>query len=89
VRNITKGRDSNTGAQWQLALVYAHCLSPDFYIWCNELVHNAMQRFGGPDVGPAKPTSMLFEEAFGDIHRRIDVLAQYIPRSGQNPKIHG
>jgi hypothetical protein len=76
-RGHSEGRDNSTWAHWQLALVYAHYLSPDFYIWCNELVHNAMQCFGGPDTGPAKRTSVLFEEAFGHIHRRIDVLAQY------------
>lgn len=71
------GVEGSTWAHWQLALVYAHYLDPDFYIWCNELVHNAMQRFGGPSAEIARPMVTLLEEAFGRIHRRFDVLGQY------------
>jgi hypothetical protein len=71
------GAKGSTWAHWQLALVYAHYLDADFYIWCNELVHNAMQRFGGPHAQPASPMVTLLEEAFGHLHRRLDMLGQY------------
>lgn len=76
-RSQKQGQNISTWAHWQLGLVYAHYLSPDFYIWCNELVRNGMERFGGPPAGPVQPTGALFEELFGHLHRRLDVLGQY------------
>jgi hypothetical protein len=72
-----RGAEGSTWTHWQLALVYAHYLSPDFYIWCNQIVHNAIELFGGPAVAAAEPMGSLFEEAFGRLHRRFDVLGQY------------
>ncbi len=71
------GAEGSTWAHWQLALVYAHYLDPDFYIWCNEVVHSAMPYLKGLPAGPAQSMASYFEDAFGHLERRLDVIKQY------------
>lgn len=43
-----RGHKGGTWAHWQLALAYAQYLSPAFHAWCNGVVRDTMERFGGP-----------------------------------------
>ena len=40
---VTRGRNGATWAHWQIALAYAKYLSPDFHMWCNEVVRERME----------------------------------------------
>lgn len=67
----TKGRTGETWAHWQLALAYARYLSPAFHTWCNAVVRNAMERFGGPPRG--RDALMRYvERQFDRLHRKLD-----------------
>jgi hypothetical protein len=35
-----RGRGGGTWAHWQIGFTYAQYLSPEFHIWCNEVVYN-------------------------------------------------
>ncbi len=37
-----RGRYGGTYAHWQIALAYAKYLSPEFHIWCNEVVRDRL-----------------------------------------------
>jgi hypothetical protein len=37
VLKTIRGRNGGTYVHWQIALAYVKYLSPDFYIWCNEV----------------------------------------------------
>ena len=65
-----------TWAHWQLALAYAKHLSPAFHAWCNDVVRNAMQRFGGPPDRRDALTRYL-ERQFDRLHRRVDTLDRH------------
>ena len=39
----TRGRSGATFAHWQIALAYAKYLSPEFHMWCNEVVREKME----------------------------------------------
>lgn len=41
--DIGTGRNARTFAHWQIALAYAKYLSPDFHMWCNEVVRERME----------------------------------------------
>ena len=71
------GHENGAWAHWQLALTYAHYLSPHFYIWCNDRVHGALVHFGSPPFGPARPMAARFEAHFTRLHQRLDLLGQY------------
>lgn len=43
VIEMTRGRNGGTWAHWHIALAYAKHLSPDFHIWCNEVVRAHME----------------------------------------------
>lgn len=78
VRGQRAETDENgtTWAHWQLALVYAHYLSPEFYIWCNCIVRNFMTVHGSL-MPSGKPAHITFQENFNRLERRFDILAQY------------
>lgn len=41
---ITKrGKNGGTYAHWQIAMAYAKYLSPEFHMWCNEVVRERME----------------------------------------------
>ena len=66
-----RGHKGGTWAHWQLALAYARYLSPAFHAWCNAVVRNAMERFGGPPQG--QDTLMRYvERQFDQLHRKLD-----------------
>lgn len=39
----TKGKGGGTWAHWQIALAYAKYLSPEFHMWCNQVVRAHME----------------------------------------------
>jgi hypothetical protein len=49
VLKSTKGRYGGTYAHWQIALAYAKYLSPEFHIWCNEVVRDRFIEMRDPD----------------------------------------
>ncbi len=48
------GRNGGTFAHWQIALAYAKYLSPQFHIWCNEVVRAHMEGTPAP-IRPSPP----------------------------------
>ena len=66
-----RGHKGGTWAHWQLALAYARYLSPPFHAWCNGVVRNAMERFGGPPRGRDALMRHL-ERQFEQLHRKLD-----------------
>ena len=71
-----RGHKGGTWAHWQLALAYAKYLSPAFHAWCNDVVRNAMQRFGGPP-DRRDPLTRYLERQFDQLHRRVDTLDRH------------
>ena len=71
-----RGNGGGTWAHWQLALAYAKYLSPEFHTWCNDVVRNAMQRFGGPPDRRDALTRYV-DRQFGRLHRRLDTLDRH------------
>lgn len=71
-----RGHKGGTWAHWQLALAYAQYLSPEFHTWCNGVVRNAMERFGGPPRRSDAVTRYL-EQQFGWLHRRLDTMDRH------------
>lgn len=39
----TRGKGGSTWAHWQIALAYAKYLSPEFHMWCNQVVRAHME----------------------------------------------
>ena len=66
-----RGNGGSTWAHWQLALAYARYLSPAFHAWCNAVVRNAMERFGGPPRGQ-DALMRYVEYQFEHLHRKLD-----------------
>ena len=58
-----RGKGGATFAHWQVALAYAKYLSPEFHMWCNEVVRAHMEG----DNLPAIPADTLdqIERSFG------------------------
>jgi hypothetical protein len=46
-----KGGGGGTFAHWQIALAYAKYLSPEFHIWCNEVVKLHIEYDANPEKG--------------------------------------
>jgi hypothetical protein len=38
-----RGKGGGTFAHWQIGLAYAKYLSPEFHMWCNEVVRERME----------------------------------------------
>ena len=51
------GRGEGTYAHWQIALAYAKYLSPEFHIWCNDVVKDRFELMADPryDLPSALP----------------------------------
>lgn len=43
IRVVRGGRQPGTWAHWQIALAYAKYLSPEFHMWCNQVVRERME----------------------------------------------
>lgn len=43
IYHATKGKGGATYAHWQIGLAYAEYLSPEFHMWCNEVVRERME----------------------------------------------
>ncbi len=43
-----RGRNGGTWAHWQIGLAYAKYLSPEFHMWCNEVVRAHIQDARSP-----------------------------------------
>lgn len=59
-----RGKGGATHAHWQIALAYAKYLSPEFHMWCNQVVRERME---GHVVSSALPADVLdqIERSFG------------------------
>ncbi|WP_226576520.1 KilA-N domain-containing protein [Acuticoccus sediminis] len=56
-----RGRAGGTWAHWQIGLAYAKYLSPEFHIWCNEIVRSVMAQ-----------TAATAAEIPADLHEQIE-----------------
>ena len=53
VLKSVRGRYGGAYAHWQIALAYAKYLSPEFHIWCNEVVKDSYGHYViDTDTGP-------------------------------------
>lgn len=43
VKTVRGGKSPGSWAHWQIALAYAKYLSPEFHMWCNEVVRERME----------------------------------------------
>lgn len=57
------GRSPGTWANWQVAMAYAKYLSPEFHMWCNEVVRAHME--GDKISGIPSDTLDQIERSFG------------------------
>lgn len=51
-----RGTDAGTWAHWQIGMAYAKYLSPNFHVWCNQVVRDHME---SRSVAPVNPPVML------------------------------
>ena len=56
VQTARGGRAPGTFAHWQIALAYAKYLSPEFHMWCNEVVRDRMEQRSLPAATTAAAT---------------------------------
>jgi hypothetical protein len=73
----TRGRKRRTWAHWQLAMAYAHYLSPAFHAWCNQVLPDGMERDCEPSSASAEPMIGYLQQQFGTLHRRLDTLDRH------------
>ncbi len=43
IRAVRGGKSPGTWAHWQIGIAYAKYLSPEFHLWCNEVVRERME----------------------------------------------
>ncbi len=65
----TRGRYGGTYAHWQIALAYAKYLSPEFHIWCNDVVKDRFELMAEPGEWAKKKV----EIALGSIIRLVAI----------------
>ena len=63
VMTTKRGKGGATFAHWQIGLAYAKYLSPEFHMWCNEVVRARME--GGVRAGVPGDTLDQIERSFG------------------------
>lgn len=51
VLSASRGRNGATFAHWQIGMAYAQYLSPEFHMWCNQVVRNHMEGVHAAFVG--------------------------------------
>jgi hypothetical protein len=74
--NIWRGEPGRTGgtwAHWQIGLAYAKHLSPEFHVWCNEVVRAHME--GRHAEPPRDPGIASLEAALKALAERVSQLA--------------
>ncbi len=71
----TRGKTGETFAHWQVALAYAKYLSPEFHMWCNQVVRERMEGKPVPTVPMVMDDDM--RKIFGGIVKNV-VHAQLI-----------
>lgn len=64
-----RGQGGETLAHWQIALAYAKYLSPEFHMWCNQVVRERME--GHQPIGIPAATLDQIERSFGIIRAVI------------------
>ena len=62
ILSSTRGRNGATYAHWQIGLAYAKYLSPEFHMWCNEVVR---ERFDGNQSVIPQQVLETLERSFG------------------------
>ncbi len=77
VRTVRGGRQPGTWANWQVAMAYAKYLSPEFHVWCNEVVRAHME-----GRAAAAPAGLPPETQ--EIIRRIDGIARMLSHKVTN-----
>lgn len=73
----TRGRKRGTWAHWQLAMAYAHYLSPAFHAWCNQVLRDGMKGGCHPSSTSAEPIIGYLQQQFGALHHRLDTLDRH------------
>lgn len=63
IYTATKGKGGSTFAHWQIGLAYAKYLSPEFHMWCNQVVRERMELVHSTGVSPV--TLEQIERSFG------------------------
>ena len=56
--HVGAGRKGQTFAHWQIGLAYAKYLSPEFHMWCNQVVRERME---GKSLAPANISPDILE----------------------------
>lgn len=56
VKTVRGGKNPGTSAHWQVAFAYAKYLSPEFHMWCNQVVRERME---GRNSAHAIPQNMI------------------------------
>ncbi|MDO9713867.1 KilA-N domain-containing protein [Paracraurococcus lichenis] len=74
----TRGRYGATWAHWQLALAYARYLSPEFHLWCNTVVRDALTWHAGLPAADGDPLLPHLAEHFRKVHGRLDILDRHV-----------
>src|SRR5690606_31175446 len=64
IYHATKGKGGATYAHWQIGLAYAKYLSPEFHMWCNEVVRQRMEQSHAA-TGISPVTLEQIERSFG------------------------
>jgi hypothetical protein len=62
ILSSVRGRNGATYAHWQIGLAYAKYLSPEFHMWCNEVVR---ERFDGNQSVIPQQVLETLERSFG------------------------
>ena len=68
IQALNEGGEWNTWAHWQIGLAYAKYLSPEFHMWCNEVIRDRME---GKSL-PVQATSTLLT---ADIEKIAEICA--------------
>jgi hypothetical protein len=69
IYTATKGKGGSTFAHWQIGLAYAKYLSPEFHMWCNQVVREHME--GKPAVAAPMVMDDETRKIFGGIVKSV------------------
>ncbi|RAI54601.1 KilA-N domain-containing protein [Roseicella frigidaeris] len=74
LRAAARGPTRGTWVPWQLALSYAHTLSPALHLWASTVLRAAMERPGNLLPADPDPRISYLAVRFRELHRRLDTL---------------
>lgn len=71
IRVVRGGRQPGTWAHWQIALAYAKYLSPEFHMWCNQVVRERMEGRSVPAPGIIRELDSEVRKIIGGILKSV------------------